>query len=315
MKRARVHAGTHIRRRTAAVVVALSAAASAGAWVLGAQERVARASPPPASGPDADADGLPDRLEAFLGTSMDKPDTDGDNFSDAEELARDSNPLSPVSIPPLQDVTVDVSAYVDGGSLHPFTCIYIAGGDVSDKTLTMGVRIGSQLVTRPISYFLGGSAPQVLQGASPQDIVIVLDGVLSDQFLHRFGSLSFFTTIAQESQVIAAAAVNLFSADGEVLQLMQVPTASSPAPSGQPSGGAQGGIYRPLNPGSSSPSWIVGAICAQTLATVGTIGPVLIQEVVDADCQSGWDSLCAPSCAATTGSTIRVLDPAALVGG
>ncbi len=44
---------------------------------------------------DQDVDGLPDMLEEYFGTDAAKKDTDGDGFSDAEELIKGSNPLGP----------------------------------------------------------------------------------------------------------------------------------------------------------------------------------------------------------------------------
>jgi hypothetical protein len=44
---------------------------------------------------DSDGDGLPNRLEEGLGTDLNNPDTDGDGFSDYEEVISDYNPLAP----------------------------------------------------------------------------------------------------------------------------------------------------------------------------------------------------------------------------
>ncbi|MES2215799.1 MAG: thrombospondin type 3 repeat-containing protein [Patescibacteria group bacterium] len=44
---------------------------------------------------DQDKDGLPDTLEAYLGTRKDKKDTDGDGHSDASELDASTNPNGP----------------------------------------------------------------------------------------------------------------------------------------------------------------------------------------------------------------------------
>jgi hypothetical protein len=50
-------------------------------------------------GPDQDADGLPDNLEAALGTSATSTDTDGDNYSDRAELIAGFNPLGAGNLP------------------------------------------------------------------------------------------------------------------------------------------------------------------------------------------------------------------------
>ena len=44
---------------------------------------------------DADGDGLSDDLEKYYGTEIDNPDTDGDNYSDGEEIKNGYDPLGP----------------------------------------------------------------------------------------------------------------------------------------------------------------------------------------------------------------------------
>jgi len=51
------------------------------------------------------------------------------------------------------------------------------------------------------------------------------------------------------------------------------------------------------------------------MMVAATIGPVIVQEVVDAGCEEGWDAYCDPGCAATIGTTVETLDPGALIGG
>ncbi len=48
-----------------------------------------------ASKVDSDKDGLPDILEKYLGTNLNKKDTDGDGYSDYDELLKGSDPLGP----------------------------------------------------------------------------------------------------------------------------------------------------------------------------------------------------------------------------
>jgi hypothetical protein len=53
----------------------------------------------PAPGGDSDSDGVPESLEALYGLNPENSDTDGDGFSDGEELAAMTNPKNPASNP------------------------------------------------------------------------------------------------------------------------------------------------------------------------------------------------------------------------
>ncbi|MFA6601592.1 MAG: hypothetical protein WCT02_01890 [Candidatus Paceibacterota bacterium] len=48
-----------------------------------------------ASAKDTDGDGLPDILEQYIGTNISKKDSDGDSYSDYDEVMGSSNPLGP----------------------------------------------------------------------------------------------------------------------------------------------------------------------------------------------------------------------------
>jgi hypothetical protein len=51
------------------------------------------------AGPDTDADGLPDALEAHYGTDPSDPDSDGDGFLDGDEVDAGTNPAYAPSHP------------------------------------------------------------------------------------------------------------------------------------------------------------------------------------------------------------------------
>ena len=53
----------------------------------------------PAPGPDNDQDGVPASLESLYGLNPANSDTDGDGFSDGEEIAAMTSPTNPASNP------------------------------------------------------------------------------------------------------------------------------------------------------------------------------------------------------------------------
>jgi len=53
-------------------------------------------------GVDSDLDGLPDEIEALIGTNPFDPDTDRDGFPDGLEIALGSNPLDAGSVPVIE---------------------------------------------------------------------------------------------------------------------------------------------------------------------------------------------------------------------
>jgi hypothetical protein len=57
------------------------------------------ATPTPDLASDDDHDGLPYRDEGTYGTDPNNPDTDGDGWSDGEEIQYETNPLDPNSYP------------------------------------------------------------------------------------------------------------------------------------------------------------------------------------------------------------------------
>ncbi len=112
----------------------------------------------------------------------------------------------------------------------------------------------------------------------------------------------------------SAAKVDVVSDQG-VLVLMR-PHAVNQSTSLQ--GGRGGSIRQPI-PQSGGPiippTWVAGAVCYQRSAVVGSSGPVVLRQIVEADCLQGWDSYCASDCGSTVGTTFETIDPAVLIGG
>ena len=259
---------------------------------------------------DLDGDGLVDALELRLGTSITRSDSDADGYSDAEELARGSVPTNALSKPGLDPVGVALVAYQKGGPLQLVSVLYVGDGDVASTSVSMGARVGSVVRKAPVSYFTQGAVQTTQSGSDAGSLVVVIDAPLDPQLVHRFGSLSFFTTLSHQGKVAAAGVVNIVSKHGLLLEyVVQV----GPAPlGGEP---PSLGHYEPLDNEVVPKDWLAGQICMQSMVIAATVGPVIVQEVVEAECQSGWDAYCDPGCPATVGTTVETLDPGALLGG
>jgi hypothetical protein len=78
------------------------------------------------------------------------------------------------------------------------------------------------------------------------------------------------------------------------------------------------GVYQPLGGPTAPPppaTWESGKICAQGMVVSGVNGPIVTQEVVSADCESGSASFCGTDCTSSVGSMIQMVDPLGLIGG
>lgn len=267
----------------------------------------------PASSYDTDGDGLPDLLELRLGLLPDQLDSDGDGYEDAEEVARKSDGMDASSVPASGPISAALEVYQDGGPLRPVSILYSADGEFGDKPIAMGARVGQVLRYAPVSYFMsmGGSSLYV-PGKKAGSRLLVIDGTFEVAHITRFGSLSIFTTISHDGLVVSADVSNVADVAGTVVEvnLTKVPGPSMAT-------GGSGGVarYGPVNSSTVPGDWTPGQICAQTVVVSGTVGAAVISEVIDASCESGWDSYCDPNCSGTVGTTFEVLEPGALIGG
>jgi hypothetical protein len=272
-------------------------------------------------GPDADGDGLTDHFEELLGTSGLQSDSDGDSYWDAEELARQSNPLDGLSLPGSSPTSCGMGIYEKATTLRPVVAVYVFDGDIRTADLAMGARVGETLRNLPLSFFGKNSTIVKTPTLDPQAAVYVYDGTMNPQHVHRYGDLSLYsTTVNEEGPVIAADAVNLVSIDGVVVEQFLTSINSAP-PTIKPvyeTGTNTAGVYKPLG-GSSGPpppaTWTSGKICEQKMVVGAVNGPVVLQEVTSADCKDGWASFCGSDCTSSVGKTVQMLDPLALIGG
>lgn len=263
---------------------------------------------------DPDRDGLVSAQEAVLGTNPTSWDTDGDGFSDAEELARKSSPLDATSTPGAGALDIGLTLRGQDGLLYLVAALYAETGGFQGTTLSFGVLAGERLVGLASHSFLAAGRIVVVPGSVPGSRVAVLEIPIHPASVHAIGELTFMAMIGRASTgtVVAADARTVHSEEG-LLYLLQGHVGMTSNMAQQ----SPGSVYLPIPPGGSGDIPVTatpGEICFQATQVVGVVGPVLIQEVVSADCLSDWDAYCRPDCAGTVGDTFRAVDPSVLVG-
>lgn len=260
---------------------------------------------------DEDRDGLLDVQEEFLGTSPYLADSDGDGYSDAEELARQSDPTRALSTP--DDAiasSVGLFALTDMESelIHVTSALYVEatpqGNPVVDYHLGF-MHDGDPLVI-PSDIVMRASAFR-LTPISPGRMVIVINTPIPNAVLNLSGgNLNLFAATMAGTPSVDG--LNITQIDGIPVE---VDIITSPG-SGEPSGL----VYRPLVTTDNLPSTFEsGKSCSQETADAGSSGASLFLEITNASCTSSDGSCNGAACAASVGSTVEVLDPATLIGG
>ena len=316
-----LHRSAKGRGPLAATVLLGTGALVVGTWALLQQAPTVHAAGLRGGSADLDGDGLADALELFIGTLPGEADSDSDGYWDSEELARGSVPTDMSSVPGNEPMAVKMAVFADnGGPLHPVFLIYIEdGSSPAEKDWRTGVRVDDNLIDVPTNFFTDSTNGNVtiINSPTPGALMMVVDAPINPNYVHRFGSLSFYTTLSEQNQVEVADAVNVISMSGVLVEYHLLNTDAGPGPI--PPAGSQGasttGVYTPLDDGAVPSNWIPGQICAQTVTISGVVNGVVTQEVINAMCEDGWDAYCDPACASTVGGTIQVLDPVSLIGG
>jgi hypothetical protein len=123
--------------------------------------------------------------------------------------------------------------------------------------------------------------------------------------------------VNEAGPVISADALNLASIDGVVVEQFLTSINSAPPNISLVFGNKTSGVYKPLGGASKPPpaTWTSGKICEQKMVVGAVNGPIVLQEVIAADCKDGWASFCGSDCTASVGQTVQMLDPLALIGG
>ncbi|WP_145194362.1 hypothetical protein [Planctomycetes bacterium Poly30] len=261
---------------------------------------------------DQDRDGVPDAQEIVLGLLPQTADSDGDGYDDGEELARQSDPLDYESIPMSGGISASLTARGEEDKLRLVICIHEPAGEVGLAKVRIGALTSQGVVSVPIGRFLG-LADIYEADAVDAAKVTVIDIPLSANFVHANEYVTFFLAAGnfQDITYNAASKVDVQSTDGVLLLLRPLEATAQSFVDG-------GSIRQPIPPasGPSIPTtWIPGAVCFQRSVTVGGNGAVVLKQIVEANCLSGWDTFCASDCSSSVGSTFRTIDPAALLGG
>lgn len=303
---------------------------------------------PPSGGiwnvPDADGDGIPAGLEFLLGTSPACTDTDYDGFSDLEEIARHSSPLSAASKPDLTKrlgVGVMVQSRTDG--LHGLISVFMADTELRTKRLTIGFVNQERFTEFSHTFVAQNSTIQYFPSATTTGCVALIDLRFPASLVHGAGDIALFARAALPgaSHGIADGA-HLLSMAGLVVWAMPAPApilqhaGCSPSSGGTPSGGS---IYVPLLPGPSTGggtgggagggggsgggsggatiplTWDAGEVCFQRATPIGAQGATITNEIISAECVEDWEGFCPPSCSQSVGTTYRTVDPLVLIGG
>ena len=267
--------------------------------------------------PDMDADGLVDRQERVLGTSEGLPDSDGDHYSDTEEFARGSSPLYAASYPHSAVLHAGITARGEPDGLHALIGVYLPDSNFRSVDLQVGLVSGSRIAFIPRTMLETRGTIDFAAADLHTASIALVDFRFPRTWVDRTGHLTIFATVGHigTGTVDSLAVMELFNIGGVI-------TLAAPDPTSLPAihvaAAASGGtVYRPLTTGDddSPRGWTIEEVCFQQSQPVGVSGAIVTNEVVSAECQSGWDGSCPGTCASSVGSTYTSIDPAALIGG
>ncbi len=271
---------------------------------------------------DPDNDGLVNRQESVLGTNRFQADSDGDGFSDLEELARKTSPLLPNSFPTGNELSVGMTCRGEDTGLHALIALYLPDGKLRDKRFRAGFLVADRTIALSERYLLSHGTLAMHPAQDPIARIATIDLPITARYVRCYGHMTVFATLGDAPLGVAQAADSMhLLAFGQTIVLeMQNPLVSgiaTVAGSGQQTGsiGGVGSIYVPLPLGGGVPDWVPGQVCFQQTSMIGVAGPKITQQVTSAECQTGWDGFCPSSCAATVGNTYTTIDPVALIGG
>jgi len=274
---------------------------------------------------DADGDGIPDLYESVLMTSPVRADHDDDGYWDSEELARQSQPASADSIPSTPGLSVGMTARGGGGSIHLLVAMYYTDRRTDNKIMLFGMRSGGRILSVPTSTMTANSSMRVISRPEHGNVML-LDITLPPSLIAASGSASYFVVVGEvgRPRYAAAAVVDVMLSDGIPILYRRAGAMSRRAsdlevlaPEGFASSPSDA-LFIPIpfiGTYEIPTTWEGGRICFRTVETIGSMGSVLVNEVISADCRPGFDSHCDANCANSVGRTFETVDPVTLVGG
>ena len=262
---------------------------------------------------DADADGIPDRQEIILKTDPFLPDSDFDGFSDGEELALQTDPSLYDDFPEDLVLSVGMTARAEAGKLKLFSAVHIPDGVTDNKVIRFGALVGGEVV----KLHMGRLAPYMVtteQDSPNGGKLLTFDIHLPVEYVKMYGQATFFAVVGVtgESRYASAAKADLDLIRG--IMMLRVPKEY-----GAPTAVPHGAFYHhpiPIDGEVSIPTdWESGKVCFQMSEVVGVTGSTVTHQVVEASCESGWDTYCESDCEMTVGTTFTTIDPGSLLGG
>jgi hypothetical protein len=270
---------------------------------------------------DLDHDGLPDRQEGILGTCPSLPDTDADEFTDTEEFARGSSPIYSVSIPHSTGLHVGMSARGESDGLHGFIAVYLPDSNFRNVNLRIGMLSGTRIVYLPETFVDTRATLEFVAASQPSASIALVDFRFPRQWVDRTGHLTMFATLGRvgSGRIDSVSVIELFNIGGVIVLAVPDPT-SIPALQFDGGGGVTtsgGTVYKPLTASSDDTprGWTTEEVCYQQSQPVGLSGSIVTNEVISAECMSGFDGSCPTTCADSVGSTYTSIDPTVLIGG
>ncbi len=263
---------------------------------------------------DFDGDGLTDDQELVLGTFPFVADSDEDGYGDGEEIARQSDPRDLMSVPQTSQISANITARGEGSALQLVMLVFEPSEDLGDSFVRLGALRSGQVTTVPLARFAAFTTLSTVPASGGGQLTCI-ELPVHPSFVEVADQVTFFLAAgnSQTQTYTAGAKVDISSVEG-ILLMQRFAAAQAQIQASQ-----GGGSVRLPIPGNAAPSipntWVPGSICFQRSAVVGGNGPVMLHQVIEADCLQGWDTFCVSTCSAALGSTYETIDPVALIGG